>query len=182
MSGTQTQTRSARSSRLKTLLPRLVKGRFFITDEPFESFRNVTQPAFGDKPEGLWYSCGDHWFRFLLTEAESLPLKRYVYKLQINTEFVLRVKGAKAIDEFTQAHRVKFPLPNEVMWSVMSLRGWINWEQVARAHAGVEIAPYCWSRRLSPHTQWYYGWDVASGCLWDEKAFKKVTLLADLDE
>lgn len=41
----------------------------------------------------------------------------------------------------------------------------IDWARVARYYHGIVIAPYQWSRRMSP--DWYYGWDCASGCVWN---------------
>jgi len=36
---------------------------------------------------------------------------------------------------------------------------------VSKEYDGIEIAPYQWDARLS--LIWYYGWDVASGCIWN---------------
>lgn len=186
MSGRKTRRKSERTARLKALLPKLAKGRYYITDEPFESFREVTQPVLpSDKPEGLWYSYGDHWFQFILGDGETLGVKRYVYKINIDTKFVLRLRGAKAIDGFTEEYGPggSHVDPNDgaAMLRWLARLNWINWTRLSKNYAGIEIAPYCWARRLTMHTQWYYSWDVASGVVWDKKAVKKVTLVEDLD-
>ena len=49
----------------------------------------------------------------------------------------------------------------------------IRWQEVAAEHAGLIITPYQWSRRFS-HL-WYYGWDCASGCIWDASAIQSIT-------
>lgn len=36
---------------------------------------------------------------------------------------------------------------------------------VAKDYDGIEIAPYQESLRYD--LEWYYGWDVASGCIWN---------------
>lgn len=41
----------------------------------------------------------------------------------------------------------------------------IDWRSVARCYDGVMIPTYQWSERLS--RMWYYGWDCASGCVWN---------------
>jgi hypothetical protein len=41
----------------------------------------------------------------------------------------------------------------------------IDWPRLAETHDGIEINPYQWSLRFDPI--WYYGWDVASGCVWN---------------
>ena len=48
----------------------------------------------------------------------------------------------------------------------------IDWHAVAQAYAGIEIAPYCWSLRFEYEFLWYYGWDCASGCVWELSAVR----------
>lgn len=50
----------------------------------------------------------------------------------------------------------------------------INWPMVADRYQGIVIAPYLWSRRMDGGL-WYYGWDCASGCIWDAAAVASVT-------
>lgn len=42
----------------------------------------------------------------------------------------------------------------------------IDWPTVAKLYAGIEISPYQYNYRLKSGFIWYYGWDVASGCIW----------------
>lgn len=53
----------------------------------------------------------------------------------------------------------------------------IDWKKVTEEYQGIIISPYIWQRRLAPHTMWYYGWDVASGCIWDTDAIEEVKLV-----
>lgn len=166
--------------RLNGLLPDLVEGRYFITDELFESLRQSPQyPRPYDKPNGLWYSCGDEWFQFILGEGKSLGVKRYIYEIQLNTEFVLTIPTAAGIRRFTEDYSPADYKTDPL--ALLTQRSWIEWGKVAKRYSGVEIVPYQWSERLSMTNSWYYGWDVASGCVWDERAVKKISLLADLD-
>ncbi len=55
--------------------------------------------------------------------------------------------------------------------------GLIRWPDVARKWRGIIIAPYQWTCRLSAGL-WYYGWDCASGCIWDASAIASVELVA----
>jgi len=41
----------------------------------------------------------------------------------------------------------------------------INWEEVSKNWEGIEIVPYIWTARNI--LNWYYPWDVASGCIWN---------------
>lgn len=53
----------------------------------------------------------------------------------------------------------------------------IIWPLVADQFAGVVITPYQWSRRLE--IGWYYGWDCASGIIWDASVIGKITVLGE---
>ena len=46
----------------------------------------------------------------------------------------------------------------------------INWDQVSKDYGGIEICPYLKER---DHYNWYSGFDVASGCIWNTKAIIK---------
>ena len=55
----------------------------------------------------------------------------------------------------------------------------IRWDRVAERYQGIVIAPYHWSRRMADHTFWYYGWDCASGCIWDAAAVAELRPATD---
>ena len=41
----------------------------------------------------------------------------------------------------------------------------IDWKKVASKYDGIEIVPYQPKARMN--LLWYYGWDIASGCIWN---------------
>jgi hypothetical protein len=43
----------------------------------------------------------------------------------------------------------------------------IDWANVAKKYDGIEIVPYQTKARMNYNLLWYYGWDVASGCVWN---------------
>lgn len=43
----------------------------------------------------------------------------------------------------------------------------LDWLKVKQKYQGIIIAPYQWKCRMAQETKWYYGWDCASGCIWD---------------
>lgn len=49
----------------------------------------------------------------------------------------------------------------------------IDWRGVMMSYWGIEISSYFWQKRLS--SNWYYPWDVASGCIWRSEAIKVVS-------
>lgn len=50
-----------------------------------------------------------------------------------------------------------------------------DWVRLARDYAGLVITPYLWECRLDPRTLWYYGWDCASGVIWDMSCLTLLT-------
>lgn len=50
------------------------------------------------------------------------------------------------------------------------LFGSIDWPKIMKHYAACEINPYLYQRRLE--SAWYYGWDCASGCVWDRTAIE----------
>ncbi len=51
-------------------------------------------------------------------------------------------------------------------------QGVIDWFAVSKDYDGIEICPYQWNQRMN--LDWYYSWDVGSGCIWGSSAFKGV--------
>lgn len=122
------------------------------------------------KPHGFWFSVEgeDDWKSWC--EAESFHLESLAYPHEVvlaPAANILRLTNAFDIDLFTE----QFSKPCE--WS--STRRDIDWLKVANIYQGIIIAPYIWQRRMSEHTFWYYGWDCASGCVWDIRAVQSVT-------
>jgi len=56
-------------------------------------------------------------------------------------------------------------------WSI-----YIDWGRVAEDYSGIEIAPYLYEARMKH--MWYYGWDVASGCIWGKGVVKNITKIS----
>ena len=113
------------------------------------------------KPNGLWYSCGRAWLKWLAAEEPSWITKdRALYKLDIDMSQLLRITTVRMLDAFEATYRGP---------GASGQAGWtIDWGAVAESFMGIEICPYQYERR---HTSlWYYGWDVASGCIWDPRA------------
>lgn len=128
------------------------------------------------KPKGLWVSVGDgedSWRAWC--EGESWGVARLVHKAQITLApdaRILRLNTVQSIDEFTEQFAIS---PHPVL---ASPRGYcIDWPRVATLHQGIIIAPYQYTRRLHSRTAWYYGWDCASGCVWDANAVASLSPL-----
>jgi hypothetical protein len=128
------------------------------------------------KPHGLWVSVGggeDSWLAWCRSESFRLEC------LAVCTEIILKpdanvlwLKTCGEIDAFTAKYD---EVPQSLRGSSLNYRGrFIAWERVAAAHQGIIIAPYQWHRRLHDGSGWYYGWDCASGCIWNADAIAEV--------
>jgi len=120
------------------------------------------------KPDGFWISvkgerdwpswCRDEGFR------EGNLALRHVVTLMPSAN-ILHVASAIQLDDFND----EYFKPGITPWA-----SGIDWARVAERYDGIIIAPYQWNRRMSDHCGWYYGWDCASGCIWNSEAILSV--------
>ena len=123
----------------------------------------------GRKPEGLWYECKDgstvDWLEFCntgLTDGAS----RYdsSYDVILNDYEILFITNNDDFKKFEKMYGIPNPqYPDEVK---------IDWPKVASQYGGIEICPYLHDQRMD--SDWYYSWDVASGCIWNASGIKEL--------
>lgn len=129
------------------------------------------------KPVGLWYSVEgavdedgrpreDGWSDWC--RSEDFGIGEYAHRLELDLERMLVVESPWALDD---------------LGAEICLGRWeCDWASLTTRYAGIEIAPYFWSRRLNNptgNTNWYYSWDCASGCVWDTSAILKFEPLGE---
>lgn len=115
--------------------------------------KQVPEPS--SKPNGLWYSCGNEWIEFIRDQMRWRAQESYyMYEIHVDLASMVVIRDIHEFDAFQQ----RFGVPDED-GDMMP-----NWAAVAREYGGVEICPYISARRM---VDWYYPWDVASGCVWD---------------
>ena len=130
--------------------------------EPFELRPCCYRQEVGYKPKGLWFDINKDWKRWC--EAESFGLERFThcYRIRITDDSrVLRLDQPEKLVAFTVRYKA-------ALYPGQSLRAeycGIDWPRVAEEFAGIVITPYQWSCRMS--LMWYYGFDCASGCVWE---------------
>lgn len=116
------------------------------------------------KTPGLWVSAegDDDWVAWCRSESWGLETFKHATEIVLAPSAnVLHLAGESALDDFTE----KFSGDGSPIWHRT-----IDWLAVRAKWQGLIIAPYVWSRRLADHTGWYYGWDCASGVIWDAAA------------
>lgn len=125
------------------------------------------------KPVGVWYALGTEWIDWCRNESFRTSALLHVYKLVVDESRIRMIRTPDELLDFTTRFRSdaadefeeKFP---ENLRRPGGSTMWIDWVRAAEGYAGIEIAPYQWEHRLG--LMWYYGWDVASGCIWDPTA------------
>lgn len=143
-------------------------------DEPL---RDVDAQESGRKPKGFWISVeggDDGWKSWC--EAEGFALDKFEVSYEIKLVEMPNIKIiSNALDLDCFHEKYKEPISPEAVY----VRDHINWNRVADEYKGIIIAPYIWERRLEGDaSSWYYGWDCASGCIWDTSAIDSINLVA----
>lgn len=164
---------------LTNLLPSIPEdAHVTMLKKPFTGIGSVGQRD-SLKPNGLWYSCGTDWMKWLLSEMPNW-IQPYVYTLRLNRGSMLTMSTPKQLLEFTDKY-INEKRSKELSFGAHRNSMFIDWPKVARDYSGMEICPYQYSLRLSQETEWYYGWDVASGCVWDGSAIAGADLIYQYD-
>jgi hypothetical protein len=119
-----------------------------------------------DKPHGLWLSVEgkddwESWCRDAEFELDSLALK---YELVLRPDAnILRIGSLYQLDDFDH----EFGTGDRDR----HVSG-IDWTTVRSRWDGIIISPYLWGRRLE--LMWYYGWDCASGVIWNLRSVEAI--------
>jgi hypothetical protein len=131
------------------------------TDILLRRYGNPRQPR-GPKPKGFWYAFGDAWLEYVKYNDEYRAGSYAAYYLaDVGGCKLLKMSKYKELVEFTQ----EFTYDDDNPY-------YINWNKVKKKYDGIEINPHVSQAAKDEATQWYYGWDVASGCVWRPKKLK----------
>jgi len=132
-------------------------------------FNRVGEQEIRMKPKGLWYGIGDSWLRWIKDEMPDWEHDN-VYQLDINESKIKIIRNFNELVAFDKIYGVE----NESRMFFDNGR-MIDWAKVAKDFDGIEIAPYIYEARFEYN--WYYGWDVASGCIWSSDVIKDIKKL-----
>lgn len=131
------------------------------------------------KTPGLWVSDEDSgygWRQWCVDNdfsevASNFPLIHQTEIILADDVNILRIDSIEGIDRFTS---------NFVKQADRRIEVDVDWEAVRALYQGVIISPYQWNRRLD--VMWYYGWDCASGVIWDAAAIKELIPIMETTE
>lgn len=132
------------------------------------------------KPNGLWLSVEDDpvdgWFAAVedMGLAPERVAVEHVVDLHPDANLLV-VKDAEDLE------RLDAMLPALPLYpgDDATLRVHVDWSHVIEEFDGVVIAPYRYERRLDSAYGWYYGWDCASGCVWNLDAIAALTPIVE---
>jgi hypothetical protein len=149
--------------------------RIVYSPKPLDSFRSVRQVKttnYLQKPKGLWYACGKDWKEYVNKETNSEWASSFKYKnlLEVNLNRMCVIRTKQELWMFTGKYGIEITGQDA-----------IDWVAVSKDYDGIEICPYQSSESL--RVDWYYSWDVGSGCIWGTRAFKGVAEVEnDIDD
>lgn len=131
------------------------------------------------KPQGLWYSFGNEWLEHLSMCIElgekwakkRLKIYKFVYQIDIHDEHILHLRTKKRIKEFTDRNGIWVPTHSR-KYEYPYL---INWRDFASRWYGVEMDLS--QRKWELDFLWLSKWDIISGCIFDNRAIKEITLV-----
>lgn len=126
------------------------------------------------KPTGLWISRDgpDSWEEWCKHNSERL-LGQFKHGVAVRPEAnLLWILSPAQLLDFTEKYKDREKL------SFLQSHN-IKWDAVASDYDGIMIIPYIYSCRLDPHCSWYYGWDCASGCIWNREMIAGVYFLEE---
>jgi len=163
---------------MRSRLPRTPDGagdvkRTHVSEKPIDAL--VAKPALLPdhpmKPNGFWYEVDGDWQWWCAGEELGWLEGRKLYELTLDPAArLLEIRTVAEIDAFHAEYSRPLDGSRYSMYP--------EWGRVAERYDGIEIAPYLWERRLATEFMWYYGWDCASGCLWNPRG-STVRLVCD---
>lgn len=122
------------------------------------------------KPRGSWITddSGHNWRAWCEAEQRDLDRLQYAHEVVLNERDILFVRSAAELDAFTRrwgGTDVIVPENGQA----------IDWSSLAKAYDGIVIAPFISVREPDHETNWYYYcWEFASGCIWNERAILEI--------
>ena len=136
------------------------------------ALRNVSISQKTDmKPKGLWYGFGNAWLEWVRSEMPDWEGNHIYHVIFPDSKNMLKIKNVLEIMEFTKEYSITNDKLRDYFGDGLAQAYgihqtmYIDWEKVSKKYEGIEIYPYLYNARNQ--LMWYYGWDVASGCVWN---------------
>jgi hypothetical protein len=135
--------------------------------------------AWQAKPNGLWFSVeGDYDWKSWCEDANFM-VQDLVFAYEIILKEganIVHLKTAEEIFNFGKEYPYLEQKQKDFIGRDVCRTYELDWVKVKCKYQGIVISPYQWECRLSPESNWYYGWDCASGCIWDLECIEEFKL------
>jgi hypothetical protein len=134
--------------------------------------RDYTEHGQEPKPRGFWISDDEDlgWARWATENDWGINSLRWKYSFRFRPEArVLLLQSFREIVNFGEKYRGE---PLSPSLSRTNYR--LDWSRVKKRYDAIVITPYDWTARNHDRTFWYYGWDCASGCVWNLEVIEQV--------
>lgn len=144
---------------------RVIMSRKPITLNTNKVYTQPSAMVAFEKPQGLWYGFGNAWIKWVRSEMPEWE-GNYLYEVDLGGSNILVLKTVGDMISFYKR------FSGGKKKGYMSGFGGaydipIQWDNVSKKYDGIEIPKYFNSLRMV--MTWYYGWDIASGCIWNLK-------------
>lgn len=174
---------------LEDIVINVIEKRYAARTKILYSEFNFYTPNRGQiistKPRGAWYSWGSIWTEFLMSSdwgRKWIKKYKYAFKLTIDFSKIIRIRTPSDFRSFNEKYKVPcseiehYDGPN---WQGFKKKDYkkfkfpdlIDWTKVVKKYHGIDIR---YNDKEDERYFWYRGWDCSSGCIWNEKAIKKV--------
>lgn len=149
------------------ILNQHINDRLIMSIDSNLNFKSISidEQEIGSKPRGLWYGIGPSWINWVRSQMPEWELNN-VFKIDIDIDKILKISNSDELLAFNKEYGTTSQFYNV-----------IDWSRVASEYGGIEISPYNHKLRMSREVFWYYGWDVASGCIWDDGVINDIIKL-----
>lgn len=128
------------------------------------------------KPLGFWVSDDNDFGWAEWCEGERFGDYKYRYLVELaRPDDLLWVRSLDALKAFSNEHCEPAAWTEGMAPSRRDYYREPRWGRLATKYAGVIITPYQWELRLADGFMWYYGWDCASGVIWDGSVVASVS-------
>lgn len=162
-----------------------------LTQEYFDKYKE--NHVHRIKPQGFWVSVEEDeedqtWKSWCEQEEFRIEALKYRYHIKLKEKAkILHLSTTDEIFNFgkdfqgnDQNDFDNFTIKQEINPYIYVYE--IRWEEVKKQWDGIIISPYNWKCRLLTETVWYYGWDCASGCIWNIDCIESQSLVSIQEE
>lgn len=141
------------------------------SEKPLTRLHKLEQPRESyalAKPRGLWLTDNSayNWPAWCRENNFHLERLQVATSFELDERCVLRMRNISELEWFTREYGVDVGQQFEGTT--------IDWHRVSMTYCGVVITPYLYVARLD--LRWYYGWDCASGCVWDPDVLTVISI------